>query len=337
MDALNKLKTIFIRGEKSNFNNTTLANNICKLIPNAVNIKIGNSLLKKNKLTNQYSSDIPFAQIIKNYNFGQYFIIESEKIPSEIKPDCIISLENTLSKHLSIEKQDSRILISGTRIKEEAITFLSHQLELSETVVRKIVWLSGARPLHTTAVILAGGKSSRMGKDKAQLEINGEKILNRLKNQLSPFFDEIILSSNEQRKAFKTDLRVAYDTKIGQGPLMGIYSALQESHSQINFVIACDIPNVNLSLVFQLLASSEENDIVVPSFKKGRCEPLFAVYKKSVAPIAKKTLDLKKRRIIAMFPKCKVGTLPLENKSWYVNLNTPDDYKTFCKTIQEVK
>ncbi len=235
-----------------------------------------------------------------------------------------------------VEAQKKADIIRGFPVKLKTVERLCEKLDLTKKLVHKIIWLSGARPTHTSAIILAGGKSTRMGQDKAFLEINGESSIKRLYKLLSPFFDEIIVSVDSERDIPFTGMKVVRDVKDGHGPLMGIYSAIMASQSQVNFIIACDIPEVNMTLLFELLANSEEHDITVPSFSDGQYEPLFAVYKKSVAHAAKKMLDFHKRRIIEIFPECKTQVIPTPDKSWYINLNTPGDYQNYLDSIQKV-
>ena len=95
------------------------------------------------------------------------------------------------------------------------------------------------------AIILAGGRSSRMGFDKARLEINGETLLDRLVRLLSPLFNGILISASSNTSLTNNALRHVIDEQPDRGPLMAIYSCLKASPSNINFVIACDIPLVD--------------------------------------------------------------------------------------------
>lgn len=330
------MKTIVISGAHSNVGKTILAREFCAIIPDAVYVKIGHGGNKEGKEGVFYHTGTPFTEIYEQHKHAGFLIIESNQILSEIKPDCTIYLTGEPAKPSAVIAREKADIIRGTSVKPETIERLCTKLNLSKTLVYKIIWLSGARPMHTSAIILAGGQSTRMGQDKALLEINGESSIKRLYNLLSPFFDEIIVSVGSERDIPFTEMKVVRDVEDGHGPLMGIYSSIAASQSQVNFVIACDIPEVNMTLLFELLANSEEYDIAVPSFSEGQCEPLFAVYKKNVAHAAKKILDLHKRRIIEIFPECKTQIIPTPNKSWYINLNTPGDYQNYLDSIQKV-
>ncbi len=328
------MRTIVVSGAHSNVGKTTLAHRLCSLIPGAVTAKTGHRAPKDGKPDNFYPAGTSFEQISKDLESAPYLVIESNQILTEIAPDCAIFLTGNKDKPSAVMARKKADIIRGTKIEPEIITLLSKKLDLSERVIRKIVWLSGARPEHTSVIILAGGKSSRMGEDKAQLEIQGENAVTRLNHLLTPYFDEVILSlSSDQDVPLSEDIRVVRDSEDNRGPLMGLYSALQASRSPVNFAIACDIPEINMPLLFEQLACSEEYAIVVPSFKKGQFEPLFAVYHKDVTSMAKEMLQRNKQRIYDIFPKCTTKIMRVTENGWYINLNTRKDYENYCRTI----
>ena len=118
-----------------------------------------------------------------------------------------------------------------------------------------------------------------------------------------------------------------------QGPLMGIASALQASANELNFVVACDIPKINLTCVNRMLAEAAKSqaDIVIPITGKKRYEPLFAIYRKSALEAINKALSSGKCKISDAFTLCKIKYIELDDKDWLVNLNTIDDYEEFQK------
>jgi len=330
------VKTIVIAGAHSHVGKTSLAHQICRLVPDAVYVKIGHGTGKEGKHPVFYHTGTPFDSIRSHHKNADCLIIESNQILNEITPDCTIYLTGEPQKPSAIEAREKADIIRGTRVNPETIAQVCVRLGLSKTIVHKIIWLAGARPVHTSVIILAGGKSSRMGMDKAFLEIDGKNTITRLHNLLTPFFDETILSVNTEKKISFNGIKIVRDSEDGHGPLMGIYSSLEASLSPVNFVIACDIPEVNMTLLFELLAQSEEYDIAVPSFTEGQYEPLFAVYAKCVADAAGKILDNHKRRIIELFTECKTTVVPSPDNAWYINLNTPDDYRRYLSTTQKV-
>jgi len=186
---------------------------------------------------------------------------------------------------------------------------------------------------QATAIIMAGGGSSRMGTDKSMLPIKGQSMIEAICEQLRGFFDEILISANEVDKFAFLGFEVIPDKVPEQGPLMGIASALEASANELNFVVACDIPKINLACVNRMLTEALESqaDIVVPTTGEEKYEPLFAIYRKTALEAINKTLSSGKRKITEVFTLCRVKHIELDNTDWLVNLNTMADYEEFQK------
>jgi molybdenum cofactor guanylyltransferase len=184
---------------------------------------------------------------------------------------------------------------------------------------------------EATAIILAGGKSRRMGTDKAMLTVGGRPMIERVSKQLRGFFDEILVSSDDVDKFGFLGFNVIKDRVSGQGPLMGIASALQASANDLNFIVACDIPDIDLALVHRMLdeAIKGKFEIVVPAVGDGKYEPLFAVYRKSTLKAINDVLASGGRKISDVFAYCKTKFIELDGADRLVNLNTMTDYKDF--------
>jgi len=189
--------------------------------------------------------------------------------------------------------------------------------------------------MQATAIIMAGGGSSRMGTDKSMLPIKGQSMIEAICEQLRGFFDEILISANEVDKFAFLGFEVVPDKVPEQGPLMGIASALEASANELNFVVACDIPKLNLSCVNRMLTEAIESqaDIVVPTTGEEKYEPLFAIYRKSALDAINKALSSGKRKITEVFTLCRVKHIELDNTDWLVNLNTTADYEEFQKKL----
>ncbi len=180
-----------------------------------------------------------------------------------------------------------------------------------------------------TAIVLAGGKSSRMGDDKSLLPVKGKPLIQHIISQLSGYFTEIIIGANNAELYSDTKLRVIPDELPNQGPLMGIYSCLKASSTEINFVTACDIPQININLIQQMLDLVANCQIVMPVSNSNRYEPLFAVYKKSVAASIAELLGKGNRKVTDLLRVTDVKFVDFSNQQWYSNLNTKDDYLTY--------
>jgi len=184
-----------------------------------------------------------------------------------------------------------------------------------------------------TAIVMAGGSSNRMGTDKSMLPFKGQSIIEAICEQLRGSFDQILISANEVDKFAFLGFEVVPDKVPEQGPLMGIASALQASANELNFVIACDIPKINLACVNRMLTEAVESqaDIVVPTIGDKKYEPLFAIYRKSALEAINKTLSSGKRKITEVFTLCKVKHIELDDTDWLVNINTMAEYEEFQK------
>ncbi len=185
-------------------------------------------------------------------------------------------------------------------------------------------------PSAAHAIILTGGKSSRMGTDKASLKINGETLLERQIRLLSPVFGGIIVgASSGTPPSGNAAIQYVPDEKPGYGPLMAIYTCLAASTVSHNFVIACDIPEIDYSLIRRLLDLADRYDIVAPSFTDGLPEPLFAVYNRSCIPVLARQLDEQRLKITDCFLHCNSHVIPTPDTGWYRNLNTPVQFEAY--------
>lgn len=180
------------------------------------------------------------------------------------------------------------------------------------------------------AVILAGGRSSRMGTDKALLSFEGESFLMRIISELKNF-DEIILSTSDDRQYDDCRLPVVKDIFPRCGPLSGLHAALSSCKSDALFCIPCDLPLFKLSLAEYICSMADDNyDAIVPISKDGHMHPLCAVYKKSAAEIFEKQILLQRYKIIDAYEFMKVRYIPLDEEKapekYLFNVNTPQEY-----------
>jgi molybdopterin-guanine dinucleotide biosynthesis protein A len=185
-----------------------------------------------------------------------------------------------------------------------------------------------------TAIIMAGGESSRMDADKSMLPIKGRPIVEIISEQLHGAFAQILISANEVDKLAFLGFDVIRDKIPGQGPLMGIASALEASANELNFVIACDIPHIDLTYVRKMLAEAEGVDIVIPTTGDKRYEPLFAVYRKSALKAINEVLSSGERKISDVFRRCRIKYIEMEARR-FANLNTMTEYEEFQKKYND--
>jgi len=178
-----------------------------------------------------------------------------------------------------------------------------------------------------TAIVLAGGSSTRMGRDKALLEWKGAPLIAHVVAQLRPHFCEVLISVADARTQDLPQCRLILDEQPGQGPMMGLYSALRHSQQELNFAAACDIPELPLPLIAALFDALGDADCAAPTDAEGRIHPLFAVYRRSrMVPVFEALLAGEQRALRRAFSRCHAVYVPIP-PGLLLNLNTPEDYR----------
>ena len=184
-----------------------------------------------------------------------------------------------------------------------------------------------------TAVVLAGGKSSRMGQPKALLPFDGEPLIAHIVGRLGHVFAETIVVAAPDQELPPLPVALVRDQVAYQGPVSGIYHGLTAATKEVCFVTSCDAPFLNLALISHLVSQIADSDVVVP-FWQERFQPLHAVYRRSVAPLLHDQLERDDLRPISLYPKVrtreiyedKVRRFDPEGLS-FLNMNTPEDYQ----------
>ena len=254
-------------------------------------------------------------------------ICESNSLRQAVEPGLFLMVRNNdsdawKSSARQVRKYADRIVVSNGS---------SFDLALDRIKLADGKWKLVEK---ATAIIMAGGGSRRIGTDKSMLSIEGRPIIERTCERLGPCFEQILISANEADKFAFLGFEVVPDKVPEQGPLMGIASALEASANEINFVVACDIPDIKLRHVRRILseAAGSNADIIVPITSNGKYEPLFAVYRKSTLEAINNVLSSGGRKISDVFALCKVKNVELGASM--VNLNTMDEYEEFRKNLQ---
>lgn len=185
-----------------------------------------------------------------------------------------------------------------------------------------------------SVIILSGGKSSRMGSNKAFLKLKGKPFIEHQIEMLKEIFDEIIISANTPSEYEHLDLPIIKDIYPKKGPLGGIYTGLMNSNNLYTFMLACDMPFVNMELIKHLKSLINDFDVVVPKSDRG-FEPLHAFYSKNCIGPIKKQLEADNLRIISFFPDVNVKVVEMNSltssegfKDSIKNLNTKEEYES---------
>ncbi len=192
-----------------------------------------------------------------------------------------------------------------------------------------------------TGIILAGGKNLRMGRNKAFLEVDGERIIDRTRAIFVDLFEEVLLVTNSPLDYISLNLRIVTDLYQDKGSLGGIFTGLFYASHPYAFVAACDMPFLNKKLIQHLMDLSPRFDIVIPRMEDG-WEPLHAVYSQKCLPFMQKLLLENNLKIIDFFDKIRKREVPPEEMRQYdprllsfLNLNTPDDLARIQASRQE--
>jgi len=191
-----------------------------------------------------------------------------------------------------------------------------------------------------TAAILAGGKSTRIGTNKAFLQIGDTTIIERQLELLGPLFREILVSTNSPDLYASFGLRCVADQVPIACSLAGVHAALVEASHQHVFVLACDMPFVDRALIQHLARYTDSNDIVIPR-TGGGFEPLHCFYSQTcIDPIAEQ-LARGDRKILNFFPRVRVKAVEDEELGKIdpqgiamTNINTQEEYRRVLLVVE---
>ena len=191
------------------------------------------------------------------------------------------------------------------------------------------------------AVILVGGKSSRMGRAKALLPFDNEPLIAHVVRRLKSWFPEIIVVAAPDQELPELSAVLVRDEIAYQGPVSGIYHGLKAATKDVCFVTSCDAPFLNFELIDHLLEQISDYDVVVP-FWQERFQPLHAIYRTSVVPLFKEQLERGELRPIFLYDKVRtrkiqeaeIRRLDPEGLS-FLNMNSPADYDAALQLWRE--
>jgi len=182
-----------------------------------------------------------------------------------------------------------------------------------------------------TGIILAGGRSDRMGQNKAFLSLDGRTLISIVGDLFRRLFPEVIIVTNSPREYLQLDAHLVTDMYVGRGALGGIYSGLFFSSYPFAFVSACDMPFIREEAIQQLIGLKEGFDVVIPERETG-VEPMHAVYSKNCLKPIRSQLDQNNLKIIDFFPQVRVRKVPAQalagwedNGLLFFNINSPQD------------
>jgi molybdopterin-guanine dinucleotide biosynthesis protein A len=191
--------------------------------------------------------------------------------------------------------------------------------------------------LDVNSIVLAGGKSVRLGRNKLLEKVGTQNLLERVITRLKYFNNQIYVVVAES--SILPDLKKYSSVKVikdiipGKGSLGGLYSGLTESDSPYNLAVACDMPFLNLKLFKHMIGLAEDYDAVIPLIND-KAEPLHAVYSRNCLPAMRKLIEQNRLSISELFPMIKtyylstgdVEELDPRHMSFF-NINNEEDLR----------
>jgi molybdopterin-guanine dinucleotide biosynthesis protein A len=184
--------------------------------------------------------------------------------------------------------------------------------------------------MDVTCAILAGGKSRRMGRDKALIPVGDRALLSRVYAVAEEVFTDILVLSNLHTHLDKVRGPIVKDVIPRQGPMIGIVSALLYARTPYVFVLACDMPFLRKEAIEYVLTAARGEDIVIPKTEKG-FEPLHALYNRSCISPLLSAIERGRMKIPDIFPLLSVKVVEgkevfaSQGLSIFTNINTEED------------
>jgi molybdopterin-guanine dinucleotide biosynthesis protein A len=192
-----------------------------------------------------------------------------------------------------------------------------------------------------TAVILAGGTSSRMGSNKALLVVDGTPLIEKIYRTMARLFREVILVTNTPGEYAFLPCPMVADRYPGVGPLAGLHAGILASREDRIFITACDTPFLNPDVIRMICAVDGEYDAVVPLSAGGK-EPLQALYKRRCLAMVEQALEQGNGKLMNLLDRLRtrfitpeeLASIPGAELS-FCNVNTPEEYERLCGVSRE--
>lgn len=179
--------------------------------------------------------------------------------------------------------------------------------------------------------MLAGGRSSRMGRDKARLPFRGAPLVDTIARVVAEAAGSAVLVGPAELTAWAGFPRIS-DLYPGEGPLGGILTALHHTAATWNLIAACDMPSLTGPFLSDLLAAAEDSgaDALLPHGPSGRPEPLCAVYRRDALAGLEAAFAAGVRKITAALAGLRAVPYPVAEVSWLANVNTPEEWLLYA-------
>ena len=182
-----------------------------------------------------------------------------------------------------------------------------------------------------TLAVQAGGRSSRMGRDKALIPLGGIPLIEHVLRRAAGLAEEVLITTNRPADLAYLGVRLVLDREPGAGALPGLLTALEAAQGETVLLLACDLPFVCRPLLEHLLSRAHEALVVVPQWN-GNLEPLHAVYSRSCIETVRQVMQTGQQRVIDLLPRVtqrvvdETEIAQFDPDGWsFFNVNTPKD------------
>jgi len=198
--------------------------------------------------------------------------------------------------------------------------------------------------IEVTGVLLAGGKSRRMGEDKRYLVVGEQTLLERGLGVLRSMFHEVLVVIAQDSAPLDIDARVVRDLVPDCGSLGGIYTGLTQATTPYIFAVACDMPFLNQTVITQFTNRRDTADIVMARLA-GRLHPIHALYGKGCLPAMEQMIVARQLKIQELVSHASLrvqyvteADLLSIDPSWrsFHNVNTPEDLEAACSLLARI-
>ena len=185
----------------------------------------------------------------------------------------------------------------------------------------------------SAVVILAGGKSKRMGHDKLELALGKQTLLETVLNRFKKEFEDVYLSIAEKEKYPKIKARRIEDILPGAGPMSGLHAALQSLPDGGVFLVAADLPYACPKAAKRIIELCEKKEACIIRLPDGKLEPLFGYYCKTLLPKCEEAIKTGEYRMTGIIMNAETRFIApqelgeLWNEKIILNINYPEDYE----------
>jgi molybdopterin-guanine dinucleotide biosynthesis protein A len=184
---------------------------------------------------------------------------------------------------------------------------------------------------YKNAVIFAGGKSSRMGEDKALLPFADYSTLTEFQyKKLQNLFENVYISAKENK--FDFTCQVIEDIHTTSSPLVGILSIFEVLKVEDIFILSVDAPFVDEKVISKIMQTSCKKDACIAKSPNG-IQPLCGLYKKSILTFAKEQYTHNDHKLHHLLSKASIQTIDFESEDAFLNLNHPQEYQDALRRL----